>query len=48
VPRTDQSDGNGVACVVINLSEGELDKGKLHETMAHPIGLGEALEPDAT
>jgi arsenate reductase (glutaredoxin) len=43
VPRTDQSDGNGVACVVINLSEGELDKGKLHETMAHPIELGEAL-----
>ncbi len=27
--------GNGV----------ELDKDKLHETMAHPIELGEALEP---
>jgi aerobic C4-dicarboxylate transport protein len=37
--------GNGVACVVISLSEGELDKDKLHETMAHPIQLGEALEP---
>ncbi len=37
--------GNGVACVVISLSEGELDKDKLHETMAHPIELGEALEP---
>ena len=37
--------GNGVACVVISLSEGELDKKALHETMAHPIQLGEALEP---
>jgi aerobic C4-dicarboxylate transport protein len=37
--------GNGVACVVISRSEGELDKDKLHETMAHPIQLGEALEP---
>ncbi len=37
--------GNGVACVVISLSEGELDKEALHETMAHPIALGEALEP---
>jgi len=37
--------GNGVACVVISLSEDELDKDKLHETMAHPIALGEALEP---
>jgi aerobic C4-dicarboxylate transport protein len=37
--------GNGVACVVISLSEDELDKEKLHETMAHPIELGEALEP---
>jgi aerobic C4-dicarboxylate transport protein len=37
--------GNGVACVVISLSEGELDKEKLHETMAHPLELGEALEP---
>jgi Na+/H+-dicarboxylate symporter len=40
--------GNGVACVVISLSEGELDKDKLHETMAHPIQLGEALEPGAS
>jgi aerobic C4-dicarboxylate transport protein len=37
--------GNGVACVVISLSEGELDKEALHATMAHPIQLGEALEP---
>ena len=37
--------GNGVACVVISSSEGELDRDKLHETMAHPIELGEALEP---
>ncbi len=40
--------GNGVACVVISLSEGELDKDKLHETMANPIALGEALEPGAS
>jgi aerobic C4-dicarboxylate transport protein len=39
--------GNGVACVVISRSEGELDKDKLHETMAHPIQYGEALEPGA-
>jgi aerobic C4-dicarboxylate transport protein len=37
--------GNGVACVVISRWEGELDKEKLHETMTHPIELGEALEP---
>ena len=37
--------GNGVACVVISLSEDELDKDKLREAMAHPIALGEALEP---
>jgi aerobic C4-dicarboxylate transport protein len=29
--------GNGVACIVISRSEGELDKDKLHETMANPI-----------
>src|SRR6476659_1335162 len=40
--------GNGVACVVISLSEGELDKDRLHEAMAHPIELGEALELGAT
>jgi aerobic C4-dicarboxylate transport protein len=39
--------GNGVACIVISLSEGELDQKALHETMAHPIQLGEALEPGA-
>src|SRR6201991_5140110 len=37
--------GNGVACVVISRSEGELDMEKLHKTMAHPIQLVEALEP---
>ena len=37
--------GNGVACVVISISEGELDRDKLHETMAHPLEMGEALEP---
>src|SRR5664279_3910299 len=39
--------GNGVACIVISLSEGELDKDMLHEAIAHPIQLGEALEPGA-
>lgn len=34
--------GNGVACVVISLSEGELDKEALHETMAHPLEIGES------
>jgi len=36
--------GNGVACVVISRSEGELDVDKLHEAMAHPIPLGEEME----
>ena len=40
--------GNGVATIVISRWEGELDKDKLHETMAHPIELGEALEPGAS
>ena len=40
--------GNGVACIVISRSEGELDKDKLHETMAHPLEIGEALEPGGT
>jgi aerobic C4-dicarboxylate transport protein len=37
--------GNGVACIVISRSEGELDKHALHEAMAHPIAEGEAMEP---
>ena len=36
--------GNGVATVVISRWEGELDKDKLHEAMAHPIELGEEME----
>ncbi|HEX7882647.1 MAG TPA: dicarboxylate/amino acid:cation symporter [Afipia sp.] len=36
--------GNGVATVVISRWEGELDKDKLHEAMAHPVELGEAME----
>ena len=40
--------GNGVATVVISRWEGELDVDKLHETMAHPLELGEALEPGAS
>jgi aerobic C4-dicarboxylate transport protein len=36
--------GNGVATVVISRWEGELDAQKLHETMAHPMTIGEELE----
>jgi aerobic C4-dicarboxylate transport protein len=36
--------GNGVATVVISRWEGELDPDALHETMAHPITLGEEYE----
>jgi aerobic C4-dicarboxylate transport protein len=36
--------GNGVATVVVSRWEGELDLAKLHETMAHPITVGEELE----
>ena len=36
--------GNGVACVVISRSEGELDPEKLHQVMAHPIDVGEEME----
>jgi aerobic C4-dicarboxylate transport protein len=36
--------GNGVATVVISRWEGELDVDKLHETLAHPITVGEEME----
>jgi aerobic C4-dicarboxylate transport protein len=36
--------GNGVACIVISRWEGELDVDALHETMAHPIKVGEEME----
>ena len=36
--------GNGVACVVISRWEGELDAKALHETMAHPLRIGEEME----
>jgi aerobic C4-dicarboxylate transport protein len=36
--------GNGVACVVISRWEHELDPDKLHETMAHPLIIGEEME----
>ena len=36
--------GNGVATVVISRWEGELDVAKLHETMAHPVTIGEEME----
>src|SRR5712672_1463140 len=38
--------GNGVATLVISRSEGELDVEKLHQAMAHPVELGEALEAE--
>jgi aerobic C4-dicarboxylate transport protein len=36
--------GNGVATIVISRWEGELDVKALHETMAHPIRIGEEME----
>src|SRR5216684_2678623 len=36
--------GNGVATIVVSRWEGELDRDKLHETMAHPITIGEEME----
>jgi aerobic C4-dicarboxylate transport protein len=36
--------GNGVATIVISRWEGELDVDKLHETMAHPVQIGEEME----
>lgn len=36
--------GNGVATVVMSRWEGELDVKALHETMAHPIRVGEEME----
>jgi len=36
--------GNGVATIVISRWEGELDAHALHETMAHPLKLGEEFE----
>ena len=36
--------GNGVATIVISRWEGELDAKALHETMAHPITVGEEME----
>jgi aerobic C4-dicarboxylate transport protein len=39
--------GNGVATIVISRWEGELDSQVLHETMAHPVALGEEFEREA-
>jgi aerobic C4-dicarboxylate transport protein len=36
--------GNGVATIVISRWEGELDTKALHDTMAHPIAVGEEME----
>jgi aerobic C4-dicarboxylate transport protein len=36
--------GNGVATIVISRWEGELDTQALHDTMAHPIKVGEDME----
>ena len=37
--------GNGVACIVISRSEGELDKDKLHEIDGESDRTGRSLEP---
>src|SRR3954470_7307052 len=39
--------GNGVATIVISRWEGELDVNALHDTMAHPITVGEEMEAQA-
>jgi len=39
--------GNGVATIVMSRWEGELDAKALHDTMAHPITVGEELEQQA-
>jgi aerobic C4-dicarboxylate transport protein len=36
--------GNGVATIVISRWENELDANALHDTMAHPIAVGEEME----
>src|SRR5882757_863101 len=36
--------GNGVATIVVSRWEGELDAKALHDTMAHPITVGEEME----
>jgi len=36
--------GNGVATIVISRWEGELDAKALHDTMAHPVKIGEEME----
>jgi aerobic C4-dicarboxylate transport protein len=38
--------GNGVATIVISRWEGELDADRLHQTMAHPITVGEEMEEE--
>jgi aerobic C4-dicarboxylate transport protein len=36
--------GNGVATLVISRWEGELDRAKLHNALAHPVAYGEEME----
>jgi len=38
--------GNGVATVVISMWEGELDRRRLHDALAHPVAYGEQLESE--
>ena len=40
--------GNGVATIVISRWEGELDNESCARAMAHPITVGEELEPGAS
>src|SRR5437879_5489091 len=37
--------GNGVATIVVSRWEGELDRAKLKAALAHPIRIGEEMEP---
>ena len=36
--------GNGVACIVVSVWEGELDRSKLEAALAHPMAAGDAVE----
>jgi aerobic C4-dicarboxylate transport protein len=39
--------GNGVATIVVSRWEGELDKNKLAEVMAHPVSIGTEISDEA-
>jgi aerobic C4-dicarboxylate transport protein len=39
--------GNGVATIVVSRWEGELDRKKLAEVMAHPVAIGTEISDEA-